>query len=142
MVVATLGAGVWYFGLRETAPPSAFVRAYDRLSAAAGEVRSGAEHVARFLDLPNYQQTADAQVEVMKKQTKVFERLAAKEGDNDRGRIARDAAEAAKRGTFAAREFSGAVIGRRLTTANRANGDLGAALADLARLVDEWEVSK
>ena len=137
-IVITLGAGVWFFGLRSSAPSSAFVRAYDRYSAAVNKVRSGAEQVSRFLDLPEYETLANDQVAVMRKQTKVFERLARNE-DGEAGRIAGDAIDAAKRGVLGAAWFANGILDRKLTNANRANGELGAAVVQLSSLAKEWE---
>ena len=140
-LVLTLVVAAWYFVLRDSEASSVFVRASERYIAAVERIRGGAVDISRFLDLPVYDDMVDRQVQIIDKQTKVFERLARTE-DGEAARIARDAADAAKRGRLAAFWYSESVINRKLTIATRADGELGAAMADLRLLITQWEQAK
>jgi hypothetical protein len=138
VLVVTLAAGVWYFALRPSAPSSAFVRAFERYSAAVDEIRADAGEVSRFLELPEFEDAASVHILEMYETAKIFRRLARAE-DGEAKRIARDAVDAVGRGSFAAIWYSKAIITRRLTSANRANGELGASVADLRLLAEQWK---
>ncbi len=138
LLVLTAAAAAWYFVLGDSAPSSAFVRAYDRYTTAAERVRVGATEVSRFLDLPEYEDMADRQLLVLDEQTNVFGRLARNEEGNA-ARIAQDAVAAAQRGRYAVYWYSRGVIGRRLSSARSWNTELDVAMTQLEELVDEWK---
>ena len=139
VLVATVSAAAWYFLIRESAPSSAFVRAFERYSAAVDHLREDAAQVTRFLDLPEYQDQALFEIEVMRKQEVAFKRLARKENGEEEKRIAEEAAAAARRGWYSAGVAREAIINRRLSTANNANAEVGNTVAQLKTLVDQWK---
>ena len=138
VLVITMATAAWWFLIRGAAPSSAFVSATERYVAAVDRIRSGAANVSRFLDLPSYQDDAAAQIEVLKHEETFFKRMARKESGEAK-RIAEEAAIAAGRGWYSAGWFRNGIVGRRLTTANRANAELGAAVADLKLLAEQWK---
>lgn len=136
VLVITMSAGAWYFLIRGSAPSSAFVRVYDRYVAAVDRIREQAGEVTRFLELPQFQDQALVEIDVMAKQEVAFKRLARKTSGEER-RIALDAAAAARRGWYSADIYRQAIILRHLSTANNANAEVGSTVAQIQTLADQ-----
>jgi hypothetical protein len=95
LVLATVGAGAWYFLLRAEPTSDEFVRAESQYVTAARGYLGAVDGLHTFSGLPALGQQLAAATPVMSKQVAVFERLAG----NRSGRAAELARAAATAGT-------------------------------------------
>jgi len=139
LVVATLGAGAWYFLGRSTAEPSQdFFSIEQRFAGAAWSVHFTPRVIQQFRQLHAFNEALDAQALVMEQSIAEFDRLAHTE-EGEAADIARASVQTGQDALRAVSDFRDAIVTTNdLTDAQDALDRMDRAVDELDANVKQW----
>ena len=139
LVLATLFGGYWFLLRAGGESPDAFLKAEERIAAAARTVPESAADVQRFLELEAFNAAIDEQLIVIRAETAKLRKVA-RESDGDAAVIARNSVDASTRIATSTVSYRDAIIvSGDLADADAARLDIEASTAKLEQQARAWK---
>jgi hypothetical protein len=138
-VLATLFGGYWFLLRGGGGSSDAFLKAEERVTAAARTVPESAAAVQRFLELETFNAAIDEQLVVIRAETEKLAKVAG-QSEGDAAVIARNAVDAATRITTSTVSYRDAItVSGDLADADAALLDIKASIAKLEQQARAWK---
>jgi len=139
LVLATLFGGYWFLFRGDGGSSDAFLKAEQRVTAAARTVPESAAAVQRFLELETFNTAINEQLIVIRAETEKLRKIARK-SDGDAAVIARTSVDASTRIATSTVSYRDAItVSGDLADADAARLDIEASIARLEQQARAWK---